>query len=162
MPLKKIRKALPTDASTIARFNSEMALETEGKNLLPTVIRAGVDNLIANPESGFYLICEVEQAQVGSLMVTTEWSDWRNGNFWWIQSVYVLAAHRKTGVYRAMYKHLKQLAAADANVCGFRLYVERENANAQQTYRSLGMSMTDYFMYEELKPGVQFLASQAH
>jgi ribosomal protein S18 acetylase RimI-like enzyme len=161
--LKNIRKALPADASVIAQFNIAMARETEGKELLPQVIHAGVANLMANPERGFYIVCEIDEGPIsslmGSLMVTTEWSDWRNGNFWWIQSVYVKPVHRQKGVYSAMYEHLKQLAASEANVCGFRLYVEHENSKAQKTYQSLGMTETDYLMYEELKPGIQFLAS---
>jgi ribosomal protein S18 acetylase RimI-like enzyme len=161
--LKNIRKALPADASVIAQFNIAMAQETEGKELLPQVIHAGVANLMANPERGFYIVCESDEGPksglMGSLMVTTEWSDWRNGNFWWIQSVYVKPADRQKGVYTAMYEHLKYLAASDANVCGFRLYVEHENSKAQKTYRSLGMTETDYLIYEELMPGIQFLAS---
>jgi ribosomal protein S18 acetylase RimI-like enzyme len=159
--LKKIRKALAIDASAIAECNMAMAQETEGKELLPRVIYAGVASLIANPERGFYLVCEGDTYTgtelMGSLMVTTEWSDWRNGHFWWIQSVYVTPNHRQKGVYRAMYAYLKELAKSDANVCGFRLYVEQENATAQRTYQSLGMARTDYLMFEELKEGVEFL-----
>lgn len=165
--MNNIRKAISQDAAVIAEFNIAMARETEGKELLPQVIYTGVANLIANPERGFYLVCEnytdtdadpsAGAEPTGSLMVTTEWSDWRNGNFWWIQSVYVKPDHRQKGIYRAMYDHLKSLAKADANVCGFRLYVEQENLTAQKTYESLGMARTDYLMYEELKAGVEFL-----
>jgi ribosomal protein S18 acetylase RimI-like enzyme len=161
--LNNIRKAILQDATRIAEFNIAMARETEGKELLPQVIHTGVANLIANPERGFYLVCEnytdagAGAEPMGSLMVTTEWSDWRNGNFWWIQSVYVKPDHRQKGIYRAMYSHLKGMAKADANVCGFRLYVEQENVTAQKTYESLGMARTDYLMYEELKAGVEFL-----
>jgi ribosomal protein S18 acetylase RimI-like enzyme len=156
-----MRKATAKDANAIAQFNSAMALETEGKRLIPQVIAAGVANLIANPERGFYLVCEGELELKACLMVTTEWSDWRNGNFWWIQSVYVKPEFRQQGVYRAMYEHLKTLALADANVCGFRLYVEKENVTAQKTYGSLGMAETDYLMFEELKQGVEFLLPSA-
>lgn len=156
-----MRKATTNDVNVIAQFNSAMALETEGKRLMPQVIEAGVANLIANPERGFYLVCEGELGLKACLMITTEWSDWRNGNFWWIQSVYVKPEFRQQGVYRAMYEYLKTLAMADANVCGFRLYVEKENVTAQKTYGSLGMSETDYLMFEELKQGVEFLLPRA-
>jgi ribosomal protein S18 acetylase RimI-like enzyme len=156
-----MRKATANDANAIAQFNSAMALETEGKRLMPEVIGPGVANLIANPERGFYLVCEGELGLKACLMITTEWSDWRNGNFWWIQSVYVKPEFRQQGVYRAMYKYLKTLALADANVCGFRLYVEKENVTAQKTYGSLGMAQTDYLMFEELKAGVEFLLPSA-
>jgi ribosomal protein S18 acetylase RimI-like enzyme len=152
-----MRKATAKDTKAIAEFNSAMALETEVKRLMPQVIAAGVANLIANPERGFYIVCEGESGLKACLMVTTEWSDWRNGNFWWIQSVYVKPEFRRQGVYRAMYEYLKTLALADANVCGFRLYVEKENTTAQNTYASLGMTETDYLMFEELKQGVEFL-----
>lgn len=90
-------------------------------------------------------------------MVTTEWSDWRNGNFWWIQSVYVKPEFRQQGIYRAMYEHLKTLARSKKNVCGFRLYVEKDNKTAQHTYQSLGMSETHYLIYEEMQTGIVFL-----
>ena len=89
-------------------------------------------------------------------MLTNEWSDWRNGLFWWIQSVYVQPNHRRRAVYRTMYQHVKQLAAQDDSVCGFRLYVEHENAQAQETYAALGMQKTPYRLFEELKPGIRF------
>ena len=89
-------------------------------------------------------------------MVTNEWSDWRNGLFWWIQSVYVEPAWRRRGVYRRLYHFIRPLAQADPGICGFRLYVEKDNVVAQKTYASLGMVQTDYLVYEELKPGVRY------
>ena len=86
-------------------------------------------------------------------MITKEWSDWRNGAFWWIQSVYVRPEFRRQGVYRRLYRHVQALAKKDRRVCGFRLYVERENRRAQVTYRALGMEKTRYLVFEELKPG---------
>ena len=134
-----------------------MALETEHKILMPEVIGAGVRRLIENPAMGFYIVAENEKGEVvAGLLITTEWSDWRNGIFWWIQSVYVVSEWRRQGVYRRLYEHVRELAEADPAVCGFRLYVEKDNANAQQTYASLGMSPTDYLIYEELKPGVAY------
>ena len=151
-----IRLATKTDAATLIEFNAAMALETEGKRLLPKVIGAGVRALLANPASGFYVLAEDDGRVVGSLLVTKEWSDWRNGDFWWIQSVYVRPEFRRRGVYKRLYGHVQALAARDARVCGFRLYVDRDNAAAQGTYGVLGMKATRYLVFEELKPGIRF------
>lgn len=150
------RLAAPGDAAVLAEFNAAMALETEGKHLLPEVIGAGVRSLLGRPGSGFYVVAEDDAKVVGSLLITKEWSDWRNGDFWWIQSVYVRPAWRRQGVYKRLYRHVQELAANDPAVCGFRLYVERENRQAQRTYRALGMNETHYLVFEELKPGVRF------
>jgi ribosomal protein S18 acetylase RimI-like enzyme len=152
----QIRVATPTDAGVLVEFNAAMALETEGKELLPEVIGAGVHSLLQKESSGFYLVAEDGARVVGSLLVTKEWSDWRNGDFWWIQSVYVRPEFRRRGVYKRLYRHIQEMAAKDPGVCGFRLYVERENARAQTTYRALGMKETRYLVFEELKPGVRF------
>jgi len=152
----RIRLAGSSDAETVAHFNAAMALETERKVLLPEVIGAGVRHLLSHPEAGFYLIAEIGAEIAGALMVTNEWSDWRNGNFWWVQSVYVRPEFRRRGVFRALYGHLQSLAAGDPSVCGFRLYVERENLRAQATYQAAGMAQTPYIVFEELKPGVRF------
>ena len=145
----QIRKAAKEDASTIAVFNINMAFETEKKVLPEDIINEGVRKMLETPSLGFYLVAEVDGQIVGSLMVTTEWSDWRNGMFWWIQSVYVTQRFRKQGIYRSLYKYVKQLADGEENVCGFRLYVEKQNTNAQETYKKLGMSETEYYLYEE-------------
>ena len=147
--LINIRQADTADAQAIADFNSLMAMETEGKTLQPDVILGGVQNMIANPAYGYYLVAEQDGQVVGSLMVTCEWSDWRNGLFWWIQSVYIVKEWRRQGVYRQLYAKVKTLAAQNGNICGFRLYVEKDNLKAQQTYQSLGMTATDYLIYEE-------------
>ena len=144
-----IRKATLNDSEGIQAFNITMALETEGKTLRPEAIAGGVRALIEDPNKGFYLVAEREDTVVGCLLVTKEWSDWRNGDFWWIQSVYVTSENRRQGIYRDMYRRLKELAKADGNVRGFRLYVEKENQAAQQTYERLGMQETHYKMYEE-------------
>jgi ribosomal protein S18 acetylase RimI-like enzyme len=133
-----------------------MALETEHKELLPEVIGAGVRALLDDPSAGFYLVATTEGRVIASLMITKEWSDWRKGSFWWIQSVYVRPQWRRKGVYRSLYRHVRELAARDPAVCGFRLYVERENSRAQATYRALGMKETRYLVFEELKPGIRF------
>jgi ribosomal protein S18 acetylase RimI-like enzyme len=152
----RIRLARPGDARAIAAFNAAMALETEGKRLFAEVIGAGVRALLRRPKAGFYLLAETKAEIAGVLMITTEWSDWRNGAFWWIQSVYVRPEFRRQGVYRRLYRHVQGLAKKDRRVCGFRLYVERENRRAQATYRALGMEKTRYLVFEELKPGVRF------
>jgi ribosomal protein S18 acetylase RimI-like enzyme len=152
-----IRPATSADAPHLARFNIAMCLETEHKHLLPDVVDAGVRRLLAEPALGFYLVAESGGEVVASAMVTTEWSDWRNGRFWWIQSVYVLPAHRRRGAFRALYERIQALAAEEGDVCGWRLYVEKDNANAAATYRSLGMEETDYRVMEELRPGIRWL-----
>jgi ribosomal protein S18 acetylase RimI-like enzyme len=151
----RIRLATPADAAVLIEFNAAMARETEGKDLLPDVIGAGVHSLLANAAAGFYVIAEAERV-LAALMITKEWSDWRNGSFWWIQSVYVRPEARRQGIYRRLYRHVQEMAAQDPKVCGFRLYVERENSAAQATYGALGMKETRYLVFEELKPGVRF------
>ena len=149
-----VRRAAARDREVLVEFNLAMARETEAKELSPEVLRAGVAHFIERPQYGFYVVAEDGGQVVGSLMVTYEWSDWRDGLFWWIQSVYVRPADRRRGVYRRLYEHVKRLAAAgDSEVRGFRLYVEKENRVAQTTYERLGMAETHYRMYEELRGG---------
>ena len=147
--MSEIRSATPADIETIASFNEAMATETEGKTLDPATIRAGVRGLFARPDLGFYIVAEDGGRIVGQLMITYEWSDWRDGVFWWIQSVYVRPETRGKGVYRALHAHVRTMAKAAGGVCGFRLYVEKENAAAQETYRRLGMHETPYVLFEE-------------
>jgi ribosomal protein S18 acetylase RimI-like enzyme len=147
----KIRQATINDADAIAELNIKMAKETEGMVLISNVINAGVSNMIKNPVMGFYLVAEEDNVIQASLMVTTEWSDWRNGLFWWIQSVYVQPRFRRKGLYSKLYEKVKNLSEAETNVCGFRLYVEHENLVAKKTYQALGMDKTDYQMFEEMK-----------
>ena len=137
------------DIDTIAAFNVAMAFETEHKSLDSETVIAGVGALLERPEYGFYLVANRDQRAVGCLMVTSEWSDWRNGLFWWIQSVYVLPDQRRGGVFRTLYQHARRLANDDPGVCGLRLYVERANLTAQHTYHALGMQETPYLMFEE-------------
>lgn len=153
-----IRKATAADAGAISRFNQAMALETEGKSLIPALVDAGVLRLLGEPALGFYVVAADARGIVACLLVTQEWSDWRNGLFWWIQSVFVEAGWRRQGVYRRLYQHVRDLAAADPQVCGFRLYVEKDNRAAQQTYAALGMAPTDYLIYEQLRPGVRYFS----
>ena len=143
-----IRPASAEDAGNIAKFNNQLAEETEGKTLDPARLEPGVAALLANSAWGRYFIAEIGGETVGQLMITYEWSDWRNGLFWWIQSVYVTPAARRTGVFTALYEHVKTLAREDARVCGIRLYVERGNQRAQATYANLGMLDTGYRVME--------------
>ena len=149
-----VRTATPADAESIAAFQQAMALETEGKTLDATTLRQGVAGVFDAPQKGFYLVAVADPAEdgapevVASLLITYEWSDWRNATFWWIQSVYVDAGWRRRGVYRAMYDHVLSLAGTRGDVCGIRLYVERTNAIARKTYDSLGMHKSHYDLYE--------------
>ena len=144
-----VRLGQARDAAALVDFNIAMAGETEGKELSRTRVSAGVKTVMQNPEHGFYVVAEKAGAIAGSLMVTREWSDWRNGEFWWIQSVYVRPELRRQGIYRKLYEFVRAKALEKANVCGFRLYVEQGNTVAQQTYRDLGMAETIYRMYEQ-------------
>ena len=127
-----------------------MARETENKRLRYDVVSSGVRQMLGHSEWGFYVVAETDGSLVGSLMVTAEWSDWRDEFFWWVQSVYVEPAYRRKGIYRRLYEHVKAMAVVRNDVCGFRLYVEQENTAAQATYASLGMRETSYRMYEEI------------
>lgn len=145
------RPATVDDAPKIAAFNQAMALETENKQLHPETLEAGVRQVFTQPSYGSYLVAESEAGEVvACLMITYEWSDWRNGQVWWIQSVYVHPDHRRRGIFKLLYAMVRQLGQARADVCGYRLYVEQDNQRAQATYRSLGMTQTPYLIYEDL------------
>jgi ribosomal protein S18 acetylase RimI-like enzyme len=144
-----IRKAVFQDVALITQFNIAMAMETEQKILNEETVFAGVKGLFDHPEAGYYVVAEMDGLVVGSLMITTEWSDWRNGIFWWIQSVYIQPEFRRQGIYRSLYTWIKDLSKDHTEVCGFRLYVEKENHTAQKTYLSLGMQPTHYLLFEE-------------
>lgn len=143
----QIRIATRDDIAHIAQWNTAMAWETEQKELSPVVIGRGVTAVFDEPRRGFYLVAEREGEPVGCLLVTYEWSDWRAGDFWWIQSVYVIESARREGVFRSLYEDAKQ-RASQAGAVGLRLYVEMENERAQRTYAGLGMERCHYFMYE--------------
>ncbi len=124
-------------------------METEGRTLDPSVSAKGITAIFDDPIKGFYIVAESDTDEVvGSLLITYEWSDWSNANHWWIQSVYVDAAWRRRGVYRTMYEHILAMTEGRSDICSIRLYVERTNTTAQQTYKSLGMSHSHYDMYE--------------
>ena len=143
-----VRPAEPSDAAIIAEFNSRMAAETEGLRLDPARLRAGVDAVLADETKGRYWIARRGANALGQLLVTYEWSDWRNGVFWWIQSVYVDPEARGQGVYKTMYRELEKRARQANGVCGIRLYVEHENKRAQAVYERLGMARAPYEVFE--------------
>ena len=147
MPLT-VRRGTSSDAAMLVEFNQRLALETEGKALDQAVVEAGVAAALADPARGLYFVAQREGAVVGQLMVTAEWSDWRNGWIWWIQSVYVRQEARRQGVFRALYEHVYAQAKADPAVVGLRLYVEEENHDAQQTYERLGMQRSGYLVLQ--------------
>ncbi|NCA81914.1 MAG: GNAT family N-acetyltransferase [Opitutae bacterium] len=146
----KVRQATAAEAVRIADFNRAMAMETEGLALDEKTVAAGVVALMGHPDRGFYLVAEADGAVAGCLLITYEWSDWRNKMFWWIQSVYVKPELRGRGIYRALDDKVQELAAKAGNVCGFRLYVHKGNVRAQEVYRSLGMHETEYLLYEDM------------
>jgi len=142
-----VRSAVPADLDVLVRFNAAMAHETEDKRLDPVRLRAGVAAALEDPQRGHYLIAEQDGRVAGALLVTREWSDWRNGWFWWIQSVYVAPEARRAGIYRALHAEVLRQAAA-AGAVGVRLYVDRGNSGAQRTYERLGMQPSHYVFYE--------------
>ncbi|MGY4514443.1 GNAT family N-acetyltransferase [Lysobacter sp. HA18] len=153
----RVRDAVPTDAELLARWASTMAHETEHLELDPKIVLAGVTQGIADRAKAHYIVAvrevplagaETIAEPVGMLMTTTEWSDWRCGHWWWIQSVYVTPEHRRAGVFRALFSHVRALAASRRDVLGLRLYVERENDDAKATYTALGMQDAGYRIFE--------------
>ena len=149
-PGLETRLAVPGDATALAGFNRAMALETESRVLDMEHLLPGVEAVLRNPLHGFYVVEDAGREVAGALLVTFEWSDWRNGRFWWIQSVYVRPRYRRRGVYRRLHEFVRERARAEGGVVGLRLYVERDNVNAHRTYEALGMDETPYRMYEEL------------
>lgn len=153
----RVRCARSADARALAEFNCQLAQETEDTRLSFEMVLRGVRAVLENPQRGFYLVAEADEKQtnspnspIASLLITSEWSDWRNAEFWWIQSVYVRREWRRRGLYRALYQYARKLAAQHQTpVCGFRLYVEQRNSAAQKTYAALGMRETGYKMFEQ-------------
>lgn len=146
----KIRLAENQDIRLLVEFNQAMALETEGKTLDSQILQSGVQSVFDDEKKGFYVVAEEDGEIIGGLMITFEWSDWRSAWFWWIQSVYILPDYRGRGIYGLMYDFVKNAARTRGEVCGFRLYVEKENSGAQKVYEKLGMEETYYLMYEEM------------
>lgn len=148
-PPTRIRRATIDDLDTIVSFNEALAKETEDKSLDRQVLEAGVKAALEDPNRCNYWLAETADRVAGQTMVTIEWSDWRNGFFWWIQSVYIAAAFRRQGIFRAIYRQIQSEAKAEKDVCGIRLYVYHSNERAMETYRSLGMIESNYRFFEE-------------
>ena len=146
------RLADKDDQDRIVFFNQALARESEGRALDRGRLASGVAKMLADPARGRYFVAEADGEIVGQLAVTVEWSDWRNAEIWWIQSVYVSRAHRRAGIYRLLHDHVRELARA-ARVAGLRLYAESDNETAHATYEALGMQRSSYVMFEEYWPG---------
>jgi GNAT superfamily N-acetyltransferase len=143
----EIRPACEDDLAALERFNQAMARETEDAHLDPEVLRAGVSAALADQGRGRYFVAERDGRVAAALLVTYEWSDWRNARFWWIQSVYVEPEHRGAGLFKALYRHVEELASRDG-ACGLRLYVHEHNVRAQAVYARLGMVRSSYRVME--------------
>jgi len=153
LPQLTVRPAGRDDVDSIVAFSAAMAMETEQRQLDQARLREGTQSLLGTPSLGFFMVAEVQVAQrpvlVGQLMITYEWSDWRNGVFWWIQSVYVDPNWRRRGVFRRMVEEVMASAKAAPDVCGVRLYVEQNNHAAQTVYQRLGLRPSGYKVYEQ-------------
>lgn len=146
-----IRRAEPKDIPFIIEFQKKMAFETENIRLDDPAVETGVNTVFKDTSKGFYIIAEDDGNVIASLMLTPEWSDWRNGYFLWIQSLYVLTAHRNKGVFKKIYEFTKKLILSGNNYFGLRLYVEMNNTLAQEVYTKVGMDGNHYKMYEWMK-----------
>ena len=145
------RKAKIQEADRICRFQLAMALETEGLHLDGSTCLKGVNAVFEDPRKGFYFVAEIDEQTVASLLIIPEWSDWRNGQVWWIHSVYVEPQHRNKGIFAGLYRYIQDQVRATENLRGLRLYVDRRNAGAQEVYRKLGMTNEHYELYEWMK-----------
>jgi ribosomal protein S18 acetylase RimI-like enzyme len=143
-----VRAALPDEGERIVAFNAAIAQETEGINLDPARLRRGVWSVLLDPNKGQYFVATRNGELCGQLMITYEWSDWRDGVIWWIQSVYVAPRHRRQGVLRALLGHVRRTAERRPDVCGLRVYVEHNNEIARAAYLKLGLTASIYLMYE--------------
>ncbi len=144
----RVRAAYPRDIATLVEFNRALARETEERELDPERVLAGVSAVLADASRGGYSLAVRGETALGGLLLTREWSDWRNGVFWWIQSVYVVPVARRQGVFRRLYEHVLERARSTRDVCGVRLYVDADNQAAQRVYRALGMKEARYRMFE--------------
>ncbi|HUD47938.1 MAG TPA: GNAT family N-acetyltransferase [Candidatus Baltobacteraceae bacterium] len=140
------------DLAVMAQFNIALASESESLELEPARVRAGVEALLRDPAKGTYFVAASGAEVVGQLLITHEWSDWRNGDFWWLQSVYVRPDFRRRGVFKALFDFVQAKASGAPDVCGLRLYMEENNSRAREAYGSLGMSETHYRVFERLFP----------
>lgn len=145
-----IRKATPSDAPSIIDFQKKMAMETEGIELASETVMSGVNGVFHDQSRGQYYVAEEHGKIIASLLITYEWSDWRNCNVWWFQSVFVIPEYRRKGIFRKMYNHIRQMAE-EQDIAGLRLYVETKNSPAQKTYEALGMTSGHYSFYEWMR-----------
>lgn len=145
-----LRQATPEDASSLVEGNARMAFETEGLTLDRDTLSRGVQAALRDPAKARYFVAEADGTVIGQLMITTEWSDWRNGWVWWIQSVYVVPEWRRRGVYRSLHEKVREVARAAGNVVGLRLYVHQQNEGAKRAYTRVGMKASNYEVFEEL------------
>jgi ribosomal protein S18 acetylase RimI-like enzyme len=136
------------DLKSLVQFNYDMALETENKKLDIKILKKGIKKVLKRKTDAFYIVTEIKEIVIASLMITKEWSDWKNGYYWWIQSVYVEPEYRRKGLYRKLYKKVNKIALKSDDCCGIRLYVEKNNAIAKKTYYSLDMIESDYEIFE--------------
>lgn len=145
------RDAHPADRDDIVEFQMAMARETEDLEIDGDVLRSGVEAVFHDPSHGRYFVAEADGRVVASLLITYEWSDWRNGVVWWIQSVYVRPEQRRQRIYAGLYEHVKQIVESQSHVRGIRLYVDRRNVAAQEVYARLGMNGEHYQVFEWMK-----------
>lgn len=143
-----IRKGKLRDLDTIVEYNYNLAKETENLELDKDILKKGVEKALSDDKNGVYFVYEKDDMVVGQMMLTKEWSDWRNANYWWIQSVYVHKDYRGQGIYKKLFGYVKSAADSEDNVYSLRLYVEKNNERAKRTYKSLGMDETYYLVYE--------------
>ena len=153
MDIIKVRVARPGDRKRLTDFQMAMALETEGQELDRRIVSQGVKSVLDDPQKATYFVAELEGVKglVGCLMITDEWSDWRNGWVWWIQSLYVLPEYRKRGVFTALFEHVWMIVDSTSDVKGLRLYVDKNNTRARELYEAIGMSGEHYITYELMK-----------
>ena len=148
-----IRRALSEEFTEISEFQERMALETENLILNASTVQKGVSAVLADPSKGLYFVAEADGLVVGSLLVTYEWSDWRNGQVLWIQSVYILPEYRNKSIFSRLYNHIKQQVQEDNNLVGIRLYVDKANTAASDIYAHCGMDGDHYRLFEWIKEG---------
>jgi len=145
-----IRLAEPRDLESLVTYNMALASETEGRQLERSLLQSGVESILADSTKGFYVVMEHRPTgeMIGQLLITFEWSDWRNGVFWWLQSVYVHKEWRRRGVFKQLYDYVLREGKRQGNVAGIRLYVEQDNAVAQGVYKQAGLSAAPYKVFE--------------
>ncbi len=146
-----IRKATIADIPFLVAFQQKLAQETENVTLDNVILHKGMQAMFDDPSKGFYNVVEDNGVVIGCHMITYEWSDWRNGLVWWLQSVYVIESYRKQGIFKLMYENIVRIIQNDPSLIGLRLYVDKTNARAMKVYESMGMNGEHYTVYEWMK-----------